>query len=464
MINLMEYVQVKIDSNDMTAYLYLGKLPPGEEYDYYEIVKFLHQNGVKAGVQEDMLRLMVNENIFEQELVVATGKPAVNGRDGCYEFKFNLQPSNKPEIQENGNVDYHKLRLVEIVEKDQLVAVYIPKKPGKTGYTVKGEILNPAPCADLPPLRGKSIRVSEDGLSYYATEAGKISYSLGRIYIDQVYTITGDVDLSVGNIDFNGDVDVMGNIKTGMTVKARGNITVDGVIEGAIVSAGKNILVKRGILGGNNIKITAGGNLIAKFVENANAVVDGDVQVDSIVNSDIRCFGRVIVHGKNSKIVGGHVKADKYVYAKNIGSSAGVKTEVAVGIDLSAIINCKELENRMNATQAELNKVETVIEKLKNADNEKANEQMIHLLRTKIELSSQLSKDKAAFETVNHRVEFSKNAEVIVESNIYPGSTIIVDGERLNVDDNYESIVFLRKAAKVLTRNLNGDDLDKKKI
>ena len=57
-----------------------------------------------------------------------------------------------------------------------------------------------------------------------------------------VLDISGDVDLNIGNIDFNGDVNITGNVITGVTIRAMGSIYIGGYVEGAVIKSNKDIV------------------------------------------------------------------------------------------------------------------------------------------------------------------------------------------------------------------------------
>lgn len=462
MIDFSDYVKVNISDDKMMASLVLMELPDCQKYTFDDIMEILQKEGVTAGIKEEIVRTMAEHDIYSQRVVVANGKEPEEGRDGCYDFKFRLKPVSSPKINPDGSVNYHELELFDSVEEGELVAEYIPKKLGTDGLDVRGEVIHCSAKKDLAPLKGKCIKVSEDGLKYYATVSGKISYSMGRILIDTVYTITEDVDLSTGNIDFKGDVDIMGKIAAGMAVNASGNVTVAGIVESATVTAGKNILVKKGILGGNVAKLTAGGNVVAQFIENAAIECNGDVQTDSLIHSDVKCYGSVVVHGKNGKILGGKVCADKMVYTRCLGSKSGVKTDVQVGIDLSLIMSRKEMEEKLDELKDELRKVEASIERRQKTAKDKM--ALMELVRTKVSMSSEISKMSAVFEEVTNRIKNGKDAEVIVEGVVYPGVSIGIDGKYTGVEVAYREIVFQRKDDRVLSRALEDEDMSRKNI
>ena len=90
-------------------------------------------------------------------------------------------------------------------EGDKL-AEYIPPTKGVFGYDVRGKLLVPKPGKPKTKLRGKGFTVSEDGYTYYSAIDGKVEYRNTDLNVIGVLQIEGDVDLNIGNVDFNGDV------------------------------------------------------------------------------------------------------------------------------------------------------------------------------------------------------------------------------------------------------------------
>ncbi len=111
---------------------------------------------------------------------------------------------------------------------------------------------------------------------------GKIDMENDRITISQVYEIFGNADLSVGNINFVGDVVVHGNVTAGASVRATGTVTIDGVVESADITADGDIVLRSGMLGGRQ-SLQQKANLYAKFVEYAKVDVRGSIEADAFV-------------------------------------------------------------------------------------------------------------------------------------------------------------------------------------
>ena len=201
-------------------------------------------------------------------------------------------------------------------------------------------------------------KVSQDRIEYYAAFDGKVEVSNGVLTVLKISTIPGDVDLSVGNLDVKGDLEILGNVRAGMIVKAKGNITVKGLVEAAEIEAGKDVLIKGGVLGGGKARIQGGGNVYAQFIENAAIKCGNCVQADSIVNSIVEAYNDVNIFGKTSAIIGGMITANRVIRTKYIGSSAQVLTRLHVGIEASTLAEIQQKELRFAENEKELDKIE----------------------------------------------------------------------------------------------------------
>ena len=92
----------------------------------------------------------------------------------------------------------------------------------------------------MPPVpQGRNIVYSEDRDRLLAACEGNLTFRSGRFHVENVFTVSGNVDNSVGNINFTGSVVIHGDVLEGYSVKAKGDITVMGIVEGARLSAGE---------------------------------------------------------------------------------------------------------------------------------------------------------------------------------------------------------------------------------
>ena len=68
---------------------------------------------------------------------------------------------------------------------------------------------------------------------------------------------------------------IHGSVESGVTIKATGSITIDGNVEACNLEAGKDIILRSGMVGGNKAHVRTKGNLYAKFIEYTVIQVEG---------------------------------------------------------------------------------------------------------------------------------------------------------------------------------------------
>lgn len=448
---LLRYAQVLISDDAMSCDLCLNSAAPDDFFNVEEVLEFINSSGVVYGINSDIIIDMVHNKVYDKFITVATGTPVTKGQNGYYSYTFNTSPNKKPRLREDGSVDYYNLNLIQCVSEGDLLAKYFEKVEGKSGRTVTGRELPVEKYKNLPPLRGKGFTTSEDFIEYYAAYDGKVELSMGGIMVTKISTIPGNVDLSVGNLDVKGDLEILGSVITGMVVKATGNITINGLVEAAHIHAGKNVLIKGGVLGGGKAKIEGGGNVFAQFIENAEVISGDCVQADSVINSIVTAYNDINVFGKTSSIIGGSLKANRTVRSGCIGSEGQILTRISVGVEDSVIASIKQKELMLHEEKEELQKIEKAMALIAKKPNE-SKEMLLLLTRTKIEKNASITELSHEITNMNQRMELAKKAEVVAEDKAYQGAIITIDGIVLKLEDDYEKIVFLKKGDKVLTK------------
>ena len=458
--DIFDIVIVSISEDEMQCELCLECGVDDDIIQYEDIVSIIEDKGVVYGVDYCLIHTMIDDKIYDKNMVIASGTKVIEGADGYYSYTFNTNPDKKPKLREDGSVDYLNLNLIQCVETGDLLSRYFPRKEGIDGTTVTGKTVKAPIYKNLPPLRGRGFTMSDDGLECYAACDGKVELSVGGITVTKISTIPSDVGIGVGNIDVKGDLEIMGSVLTGLSVKATGNITINGLVEAATITAGRDVLIKGGILGGGRALINAGGNVYAQFVENSAINSGNCVQADSIVNSLVTAHNDINIFGKTSSIMGGNLKANHIIRTKNIGSNAQILTRLNVGVDASVAATLKQKEVQLKEESDELVKIEKAMELIsKNPDQ--AKEMGMLLTRTKIEKTALVTKLKKEIEELRERISIAKYATIIAENMAYQGTIISIDGVTLKLDGDFEKIVFTRKNDKILTKLFVEEDYDK---
>jgi len=224
-------------ADSMEAYVMLITPDDGGEYTIESLQKALDDRGVKYGIDEAALTELIDEKKYGVETLVAQGTEPVDGKDGYYDYNFNCNFDKKPLMRPDGTVDYWSVKSIESVVQDQVIAEYHPCVEGMDGKTVTGKPIPAKRGREQLPLKGKGFERKDDN-TYVALMSGKIETQNDRVVILPVHELSGNADLSSGNIDFHGDVVIHGSVESGVIVKASGTITVDGIVEACTLEAG----------------------------------------------------------------------------------------------------------------------------------------------------------------------------------------------------------------------------------
>lgn len=361
--NTASDVFVLISKDEMTASLML--LPPvlsGAEKTSDEILDTVKSKyEITFGLNEQLVKDTVDNKRYYHFVDIAHGQPAQKGKDGELTIMFNSKRSYAPKILPDGSADYKNMNLFEHVSQGDVVATIIPPEDGVDGTTVKGKNIPSHRGKEKKLPKGKNVVVSEDGKSLLAEKSGRVDFVNSRIDVSDLNHIAGNVDMSVGNIVFDGDVVVDGDVITGLTIEASGSIEIRGYVEGAVLIAGKDIVLRNGMQGISQGKLEAGGNIVARFIERATINAKGSVFADYLVYCVITAGDSVILKGKFGKLLGGLIRAGREVTARTIGSPGNDQTQIELGILPDERARYTKLDTERGQIKAQLNRIQNII-------------------------------------------------------------------------------------------------------
>ena len=126
----------------------------------------LRHRGVKQGINNERVKEVIEKEMYDQDVLVAEGKPAVDGQDGKFQFYFRRELKRRPKVLENGAVDYKNMDLFETVKKDQLLAEYEPPTRGEFGFDITGQFLSPKKGKELLYYLSPSITVRSSSMIF----------------------------------------------------------------------------------------------------------------------------------------------------------------------------------------------------------------------------------------------------------------------------------------------------------
>lgn len=432
-----------------------GKLMSKED-----IIDELKREKVSYGILEKNIEVFIKARLFCTNVIMAKGKPAVEGKSASVKFHFDVGAIAKPKINEDGSVDFHDLGNINHVSKDELLAEKIPMDPGEPGMDIFGVEIKQASVKDCTLKHGNHIRVTEDGLKMYSEVSGHVNLVNDTVFVSDVYEVPADVGPSTGDIDYDGNVTVKGNVVTGFTVKAKGDIVVNGVVEGATLIADGNIILRSGISGMNRGLLKAKGDVVTKFIESASVETDSNIKTDAILHSRVSAKGNVVASGKRGLITGGVVKAGDMISAKTLGSTMGTSTSLEVGIDPAIIEQCKLYEKQLDEHKLEAEKLDQMLGlfKKKIALGEKLSPEKMKMLKEaaakKESLKNKMNELQENIDSMKEEIENHEEGKIKVENMAYPGTKMIIRNVTFYVRTITHYCQFVREGADVVTKPL----------
>lgn len=359
---------ITLSPDEMYAYLEIEPALGGKTLERKDIEAALAAAGVTYGIDWERVEAALAEQDSPTRHIIAQGKPPVDGRDAYIDYRFNIEKERRPVELEDGRVDFYNIQMVQNVTPGQVLAVKIPAQEGVPGLTVTGKAVPPKGGKDVHLPKGKNTEISEDGMQLVATVAGQVVKAGEKIHVLPIYEVHGDVDFTTGNIDFVGSVVVQGNVKSGFTIRAQGNIEIRGSVEAATLIADGDVIIQRGMQGGDRGQIMAGRNIVARFLEHAQAQAGEEVRVEeAIMYSQIQAGKKIEVTGKRGRIVGGLLRAGDLVRAKVIGSKLATKTEIEVGLRPEIREELGKVKAALAEKEKQLDQLNKALNTLKNA-------------------------------------------------------------------------------------------------
>lgn len=431
---------LSVTMNDDKTVAYLQFLKKDEEFSCTSDVlqHFLRGEGVKYGIQEDIVsRFALNpKEYFFSKTPIAIGIEPVQGQDGSIRYAVpmdDVEQHRRPAESDDGTVDFKDVTRLNNVRKGQIIAELIPPVAGRPGTAVTGE---PIPCKEGKEARfkvGKNVVLNPEQTAMYAAIDGLVTRTdKGKLNVFPVYEINGDVDYSIGNIDFVGTVVIRGNVLTGFRVCASGDIRVIGGVEGAELIADGSIEISGGIIGYNKGLVKAGQQVKSSFIQDGNVSAGEDVVVtQSIMHSNVRAGRDVICSGSKGLIVGGNIQAGERVTARIIGNPMSTATSIEVGVLPELRNELLELRQQLKDQMANLDKTEkalTLLDQL--ASMGKLTPDKV-AMRSKLNLTKksnvqELDEIKERMLHIEKALEETGNARVDVLKMIYGGSRIVI--------------------------------------
>ena len=423
-------VEISVDPNKTTAFVTFSKPENGGlDVTMDKIMDLLDANFVSFGIQEDNLKMAIDQKRYNENICAAKWKPPVDGLDGVVQYYFNKDKHIAPIEDENGNVDYKNLGLINnILVGTPIAEISLPTEgePGTdiTGATVPQKVGVPAKYNV-----GAGTRLENNDTQIVAAISGNLIFKNGAFVVEEKIVINGDVDVSSGNIDFIGDITIKGGVFEGFRVASRRSITIMGLVAKAEIVAEGDIFIKGGAV---NSKIVSKANVKIGFCENSNITAEGNVESSSFVGGEVFASEKILALSGKGVLVGGKYTALNGIEASVIGSENYTKTIITLGNNAVLMEEREKLEKENGGLEDQVDQLGKILitlhEYTKKGKLSPEREQMqTDARRSRIRLQNQVRANNRRIAEIDEMLQLTQNLSVTVKRILYPGVTLRIN-------------------------------------
>ncbi|WP_169449459.1 DUF342 domain-containing protein [Marinimicrobium agarilyticum] len=457
-----------ISRDRMTAELTLHAAWGGRAVTDRDLAKALQDQGVPQACWLRKTLGRVLRQGHAEAVIVARAVPPKEGQNTRFHSLVAREEDLNLEEDARGRVDLYHLHDFVVVEPGTPLMRRLPATAGEPGLTVLGEPLAPKAGRDRP-FDPKSEGVSpapDDPDLLVADIRGHPVFSGAGVRVDPTLRLKA-VGLESGNIDFDGSVEVAGDVGSGFVVKATGDIVVRGMVEKADVSAGGSLAILGGVMGEEVGKrhdgdlqlrthLSAGGILSAKFINLAEVRAKGDIHVREYVLQSRLKAGQDIVLGQptgKGSLIGGWAHAGRAVIVNRLGSEAGVATEVSVGRPPEKSRRLQSLKQALELCEHNWHKVVETLQCIERGERSApASEKHQRLYVTRDALRTRRQRLLTLIERLASRRQSSDTCRVEVKRQQHANISLTVDGVRRYDSLEHGPSCWVRIGAELLNR------------
>ncbi len=450
-------IEITVSADKMSAYLTI--IPPrgGKNADRPKIDAALSKAKVVEGLLETAIEGAIMVGVADGTLV-AHGKPAINGTDAQFRSLLPDTGDRSPKVDDRGTVDYRELGQFSTVKVGDPLMERIPATKGSSGKNVLGEVIMPKRGKDYTFAKGiKGAAPSPRNYDMLVAEVAGQPIPIARgVKVEPTLSVKG-IDLSTGNLEFEGSVNIASDVKSGMKIRVSGDLIIGGTVEAAEIHADGNISIRGGVIGHgekaneNSIRqdvahITSGGTITALFVENAHIEAGDSIIITEVAKqSELIAGNHVIVGREGSRkghIVGGSAHASQLIKVVVAGSPAGLRTEIKTGLNPQLQSSFYAVEIRLDKLQKDLAEVSRALGYARGNAQRVAQDILQKAEKTHEKLEQEIENCELEKEELEKRLQLADNAKVMISKQIYGNVTVHVGHQAWQVRDDRGGGIF----------------------
>lgn len=420
-------------------------------------LNYLQEQNIKYGLRYEAIETIVAQfpnGAFP--ILIAEGDESIAGSPGDIIHYFDTTTDVDRTGDESEDFDFRNVMRIPTVEEGEKLASIIAPTKGKDGRDVYGNKI-PAKAGKPALLRaGKNVTFKEQTQAFYADLQGQVSLGNRRINVHDVYEVNESISMKIGNIDFPGTVIVRGDVPTGFTIKAAGDVKIFGLVEAATIIAEGSVTVSEGIAGLKTGTIEAGEDVQIGYINQGIIRARNNILVEnSIMHSECTAENDIICNRGN--IVGGIVSAGGAIKANNVGNRMNTQTSLSFGMDYKLFERQRELESDLAKSVENKEKLTILKNSYEQQNRAKMDSKMrVTMLRLQYSLErtiEQIESIQEELATLNATLGDVDRAYLKVLDKIYPNVIVSFGKYERMIDREYMNVTIVTDKNEILIKS-----------
>ncbi|MCB1186654.1 DUF342 domain-containing protein [bacterium] len=478
-LNPADY-KIEISDDRLIATLTLVNRELAGSYTPNDLKDVINSAKVVQGVLEDQLANLVVAPQFGESVVVARGKQPPcrlisevtylfeTGQPGqsaqaCQDPGAEGEEEQPEEVHgdEHGRVDLKEVQHFQNVREGDVLAKRTVITPQMCGIDVHGQPIEPEFKKASAPKAGRGAELDEATGTITATLTGHAMLKAGKVSVMDTLDISGDVDYSVGNLDFIGNVRVMGSVHPGFHIKTGSDLVISGNVDRASIECGGNLTINGIVFGAGETVIKVGGNAQVEALDQCELSVRGDLHVLNYMrHCNASIGGSLQVESHKGNLVGGEVHVYRNVDVTSLGSKMAALTKLTVGRNPFSDSNPDELRAQIQENEGKLRQVSLGIETLKKrlqatGSNLDLQQRLGKLMQAEAQFQPLLEGLRIQLEEAQKNAAYFREAVISVHETVYPGVVVnFRDKMQYKTMDSMSNMCFYEHEAEIKTKPL----------
>ncbi|GLR64196.1 DUF342 domain-containing protein [Marinospirillum insulare] len=402
-------------------------------------------------------------------MIVAYGESAYDGDDAWLETLLDEIADRRPQMDDEGTVDFLELGDFPHVDEDQVLVRRHPPTEGKSGWTVTGKTIKGRNGKDLNlKAVDNTVKLApgDNDLLLSAVSGMPVVHEKGA-HIEQTLKLD-EVGLKTGHIRFDGSVQIKGNVNPGMKIEVTGDVKVGGLVEAAYIKAGGMVEVGGGIIGRKRSEkeqeakdskekiddayVEAGSIVKARFIQEAEVVAGQEVVVQKqILHSEIKAGIKVHLPGRGA-IVGGITQAQQLIDIAVCGAPANMPTRLIVGDSSEIKAQTAVINNQLKQLEIQKQQLMELVAKIKKNRKPITEEKKQQILTARDTLKVKEDQAYDELKNLDEQLTELQTARIQVRKTCYPGSQIEIEDGSFSPRNDLGKVTFFLRDGEVNMR------------